>query len=151
MPKVKVYLAADHRGFALKEYLKEVLLRFGYEAIDMGAYAEVPEDDYPDIVTPAAQQVANDPGSFGIFICYSGHGEAIAANRVPGVRAAVFYGGPGEILTLARTDNNANVLTLGARFLTQEEATTAVSLFLSTSFSNAERHIRRILKIDGHA
>lgn len=106
------------------------------------------DDDYPDYVLPCAQKVAQDMDSVGLVVGLSGQGEAVAANRVLGVRAAVYYGGPQEILTLSRQHNDANMLSLGAKFLTKETAQDAVLLWLSTDFLGDERHMRRIGKID---
>ena len=144
-----VYLASDHAGFELKEKIKEFLAKNGYEAKDMGPFTFDPADDYPDFVRQAAQAVANDPEqSRAIIMGASGQGEAMVANRHKGVRAAVFYGGLDEIIILSREHNDANVLSLGARFVSPEGALAAVKLWLDTSFSNAERHVRRIKKID---
>lgn len=142
----KVYLASDHAGFALKEALSAHVVSLGYEVHDVGAFTLDTDDDYPDFITPCAEHVAADTGSFGIVLGGSGQGEAMAANRVPGVRAALYYGGNRDLVRLTREHNNANVLSLGARFLSEEEAKETVSLFLSTPFSGDERHIRRIQK-----
>ncbi|MEK7555833.1 MAG: RpiB/LacA/LacB family sugar-phosphate isomerase [Patescibacteria group bacterium] len=155
---MKIYLASDHAGFPLKEKLKMFLAESGYEVFDAGAYQYDESDDYPDFVVSAAKLVAGDPGSKGIVLGGSGQGEAIAANRVAGVRAIVYYGPPclraGEaggsldIVKLSREHNNANILSLAARFMNEEEAKEAVMLFLETSFSEDARHQRRIKKID---
>lgn len=158
---MKVYLASDHAGFALKNALVEYVRALGYEASDLGAHMLEPGDDYPDFTLPCAEKVAaeNVPGepagTFGIVVGGSGQGEAMAANRVKGVRAAVFYGPAarpqtdedGETLDLissARIHNDANILSLGARFLSEDEAKQAVKRFLETPFSNEARHVRRI-------
>lgn len=145
-----IYLGADHAGFALKQATKEFLEREGYEVADMGAYANNEGDDYPEFITAAAQAVANDlikgVDSRGIIFGGSGQGEAMAANRVSGVRAAVFYGGPRDIITLSREHNDANMLSIGARFVSEQDALDAVKLWLNTPFSNEERHRRRIMK-----
>lgn len=145
-----IYLGADHAGFALKQKVKEFLEREGYEVADMGAYASNDGDDYPEFITAAADAVANDlikgVDSRGIIFGGSGQGEAMAANRVNGVRAAVFYGGPRDIITLSREHNDANMLSLGARFVSEHDALDAVKLWLDTPFSNEERHRRRIMK-----
>ena len=116
----------------------------------MGAYAHNDGDDYPEFIIAAAQAVANDIikgiDSRGIIFGGSGQGEAMAANRIDGVRAAVFYGGPMDIITLSRQHNDANVLSLGARFVSEAEALAAVKLWLETPFSNEERHKKRIMK-----
>ena len=144
----KIFLATDHAGFELKEKIKEYLVKSGYEVHDHGAHSYDKNDDYPDFVIPAAKNVAKNPNSMGIIFGASGQGEAIAANRIKGIRAALYYGGNLEIVELSRTHNNANVLSLGARFLSNEEAVKAVRLWLDTGFSSGERHIRRIKKID---
>ncbi len=158
---MKVYLAADHAGFALKGELLKFLEGLGHEITDLGASSFDPGDDYPDVVTPLAHNIAKDPHARGIICAGSGQGEAMCANRVKGVRAAVFYapraaaildqeGSVSEdeydLLRLTRTHNDANVLSLGARFLSLPEAIQAVELFLATPFSNDERHLRRISK-----
>ncbi|MEK7488215.1 MAG: RpiB/LacA/LacB family sugar-phosphate isomerase [Patescibacteria group bacterium] len=153
-----IYLGADHAGFALKQKTKEFLESEGYEVADMGAYANNDGDDYPEFIAAAAQAVANDlikgVDSRGIIFGGSGQGEAMAANRIHGIRAAVFYGpstslrtgGPLEIIKLSREHNDANMLSIGARFVSEQEALDAVKLWLDTPFSNEERHRRRIMK-----
>lgn len=153
----KVYLASDHAGYELKAALASYIGTLGYEAEDLGAHTLDPEDDYPDFVIPCAERVAGEPGSFGIVIGGSGQGEAMAANRVRGARAAVYYGAPntsqtdaeGQELSLiasVRAHNDANILSLGARFMDEQEAKGAVQTFLSTAFSGDPRHVRRISK-----
>lgn len=143
-----IFLGSDHAGFEVKEFLKKKLEEEGHAVVDHGAVQYDQADDYPDFVTPVAQSVASHAGSRGIVLGYSGQGEAMCANRVKGVRAAVYYGGENEIVTLSREHNDANVLSLGAGFLSEEEAWSAVEVWLKTTFSEAERHIRRIKKID---
>lgn len=145
---MKIHMGADHAGYDLKEKLKEYLIQMGHEIIDHGAYTVNPDDDYPDVIEPVAQVISEDPTSFGIILGGSGQGEAIDANRFAQVRAIEYYGGNLEIITLGRQHNNANILSLGARFITEEEAKHATKLFLETDFSNDERHIRRLNKID---
>ncbi len=145
---MQVYLASDHAGFALKQQLIGFLLAAGHEAIDLGPAELDPADDYPDFVGPLAERVAQELGSFGIAIGGSGQGEAMAANRTPGARATEFYGGDLEVVRVSREHNNANILSLGARFVSEEEAKKAVTLFLGTPFSGDERHQRRIEKLD---
>src|SRR3990167_6509476 len=113
---MKIYIGADHAGFEIKEMLKKYLADLKYEVEDKGAFKYEPEDDYPDFVLPVARAVAADPENRGIIIGGSGEGEAICANRVKGARAAVFYGGNFEIIELSRKHNDANILSLGARF-----------------------------------
>src|SRR5690554_5810955 len=142
---MKVYLATDHAGFELKEELREHLLTQGVEVVDCGAYEYDAEDDYPDFIAEAARAVSENPDSTkAIVIGGSGQGEAIVANKFPNIRAVVFYGGPGEIVTLSREHNNANVLSLGARFVSPEEAKRLVEVWLSIPFEGVERHARRI-------
>ena len=148
MKPKKIFLGTDHAGFELKEEIKKYLLKQGMEVHDEGAHSFDKNDDYPDFMIPAAKKVAKEPNSVGIIFGASGQGEAIAANKIKGIRAALYYGGNIEIIKLSRTHNNANMLSLGARFLTKEEALEAVKLWLTTDFSNEERHIRRIKKID---
>ena len=158
----KIYFAADHAGFALKNALAEHLRTLGHAVEDMGAHTSDPEDDYPDFVTPLAKRVADEAGAFGVIIGGSGQGEAMCANRIHGVRTAVFYGparvtealeiegGRSEdgydLVRLARRHNDANVLSIGARFVSGEEAGEAVHIFLDTKFSDAPRHTRRLAK-----
>jgi len=146
-----IYLAADHAGFELKEAVKKHLAG-RYEVEDMGAFTLDPKDDYPDFVVPAAKAVAlrqaqGDSNTFGIVIGGSGQGEDNAADKIQGVRSVVYYGGPLEIVELSRKHNNANVLALGARFLTTEQAFKAIDLWLATPFEGG-RHERRIKKIE---
>ena len=141
------YLATDHAGFNLKEKIKQFLTELGYETQDFGAFSFEPTDDYPDFVKPAAEAVAKDPeNSRAIVLGGSGQGEAMVANRYKGVRAAVLDKYDADIIKLSREHNNANVLSLGARFLKEEEALSAVKLWLETPFTEEERHKRRIAK-----
>ena len=144
---MKIYIAADHAGFNLKSYLKKQLLADGYDIEDCGAFNFDPLDDYPDFIIPAAEKVANQPNSRGIIIGGSGQGEAMAANRIQGVRAAVYYDGPIDIVKLSRLHNNANILSLGARFLSVERATEILNIWLAEKFEG-ERHENRINKLD---
>ena len=162
---MRIFIGADHAGFELKEQLKKYVSESGHEVTDFGAHEFKEGDDYPDYVIPVAKAVAGDPRSRGIIIGGSGQGEAICANRFSGVRAVVFNGPtyakvsvgkqykpdgteiPDEI-KLSREHNDANVLSLGARFPSIEDAKSAVKTWLETPFSNDERHIRRIKKID---
>ena len=144
---MQILIASDHAGFALKTALIEHLELAGHEVEDMGAYEYDETDDYPDLVLPLAREVAGGD-ALGIVLGGSGQGEAMAANRISGVRAAVYYGGALDVVTLSREHNDANILSLGARFLTEEEAKEAVDVWLSTSFSDADRHARRIEKLD---
>lgn len=142
-----VYLACDHAGYELKEKIKQFLTKAGYLVEDFGAYTLNPEDDYPDFISKAAEAVSKNLEDKAIILGGSGQGEAIVANKFPNVRAAVYYGGSTQMSSLTRQHNDANVLSLGARFLTEDEAIATVKLFLETQFTNEERHARRIEKI----
>ena len=144
---MKIYIGSDHAGYELKEKLKEYMKELGNEVIDKGAFTLVPTDDYPDYIIPVAEAVAKDDESFGIILGGSGEGEQIVANKVDGIRAIEYYGGNLEIVKLGREHNNANILSLGARFIKENEAKAAIKIFLETNFSKDERHIRRINKI----
>ena len=163
---MKIYIGTDHVGYELKEELKKYLseLDLGYKVVDKGAFEFDKDDDYPDFIKPVAEAVANDPERRGIIIGGSGQGEAICANKTKGIRAVVFYGPKEaegsvdvsgrestdafELVKLAREHNNANILSLGIRFQTLDEAKFACELFLSTKFPADERHMRRINKIE---
>lgn len=147
---MKIYIGSDHAGFELKGKLIPFLKELGYEIEDKGAFEYNESDDYPDFVKPVAEAVAGNKESKGIVIGKSGQGEAMAANRVGGVRAAVFYGGSHEVLTLSREHNDANILSLGAGLMRTEEAIEATKLWLETPFSGDERHRRRIAKLDSN-
>ena len=142
-----IHIATDHAGLELKEKVKSYLSKLDYEVIDHGAYEYDALDDYPDFIFPCAKAVSNDLNSKGIILGGSGQGEAMAANRVKGVRAAVFYNGPDEIIKLSRQHNDANILSLGARFMSDQEMYKIIELWLSTDFESG-RHKRRIEKID---
>lgn len=161
----KVFIGSDHVGFELKAKLITYLKDLGYEVEDKGAFEYDKADDYPDFILPVAQAVAEDPVNYaGIVMGGSGQGEAIAANRVKGVRAALFYGpclpkqavdatgreseDPYEMIRLTREHNNANVLSLGVRFISEDEAKMVVKMWLEAPFTSEERHLRRIGKID---
>lgn len=145
---MKIFFASDHAGYELKQKLIDHLMHKGHEVEDMGPARLNPADDYPDYIGPCAHKVAQTHESMGIVVGMSGQGEAMAANRVRGVRACVYYGGPQEILKLSRQHNDANMLSLGARFVSAEEACKAAELWLGTHFEHDERHQRRILKMD---
>ena len=141
-----IHLATDHAGFEHKESLKAHLLERGYEVVDHGNVKVDENDDYPDFVTPLAVAVAGDPSSKGVVFGGSGEGEAMCANRIKGTRAVVYYGGNTDMLIYSRRHNDANVLSLGARFLTGQEVNESADLWLQTEFSGDERHIRRLSK-----
>jgi len=144
-----ILIGSDHAGFELKNKLVDFLVEKGYPVQDCGADEYDETDNYPEILAPLALQIAQHPGEFrGIVLGGSGQGEALICNRFPGVRAAVYYGGNEEIVKLSREHNDANVLSLGARFLREEEAKNAVELWLTTPFSGDERHVKRIEMLD---
>jgi ribose 5-phosphate isomerase B len=145
---MKIIISSDHAGFELKNHLVTYLEENGIEVVDKGPKELNNDDDYPDLISLTAQEVANDlEWSRGIVIGHSGQGEAIVANKFHGIRAAVYYGGPDEILKLSREHNDANILSLGAAFLTPQQAEHAVDTWIETQFTNEERHMRRIRKI----
>ena len=139
---MRVHIGSDHAGFELKQHLVAELTTKGYEVVDHGAPSYDAQDDYPVFCLPAAEAVVADPGSLGIVIGGSGNGEAIAANKVDGVRCALAWSE--QTATLGRQHNNANVISVGGRMHTAEEATRFVELFLETPFSEDARHQRRI-------
>lgn len=142
---MKIAVGADHAGFALKEHLKETLLAAGHEVTDMGA-SGTESTDYPDYARPVAQAVAQGAADRGVLVCYTGVGMSITANKVHGVRAALGWN-PEEV-ELTRRHNDANVLTLGAKFTAAPEADQLVKVFLETPFEGG-RHERRVNKIRG--
>jgi ribose 5-phosphate isomerase B len=139
---MRVHLACDHAGYELKNLLAEYLRTAGHDVVDHGAHEYDAEDDYPAFCFSAGEGVVEEPGSLGIVIGGSGNGEQIAANKVPGVRAGLAWSV--ETARLCREHNNANVMGLGARMHTTEEAFEIVQAFLATSFSGGDRHQRRI-------
>ncbi len=156
---MKIFIGADHTGYEMKEKLKDYLGELGYEVVDKGAFELNKDDDYPDFIKPVAEAVSLEVGSMGIILGASGQGEAMSANRVKGIRAAVFYGqakisqtdSTGNILDMinsTRMHNDANILSLGMHFINEDEAKEVVKMFLETKFSGEERHLRRIKKLD---
>jgi ribose 5-phosphate isomerase B len=139
---MRVYLGSDHAGYELKNHLVEWLGAHGHDPVDCGPRAYDDQDDYPPFCLRTAQRAAADPDSLGVVIGGSGNGEQIAANKVKGVRAALAWSE--ETARLGREHNNANVLSVGSRMHTRDEATSFVEVFLSTPYSGAERHTRRI-------
>lgn len=142
----KIFLGADHRGFKLKEKIKPWLESLGYEVEDLGAYQLDPDDDYPDFAFRVAEAVARDPeNNRGIVMCATGIGEAIAANKVEGIRAARVY--RPDVARLAREHNDTNVISLPAEYLDDDTAKKVVKVWLETPFSSQPRHRRRVEKI----
>jgi ribose 5-phosphate isomerase B len=142
---VRVYLGSDHAGFELKARLIDDLKSAGHEPVDCGPFSYDPEDDYPVYVLRAAKGVIDDPGSLGVVIGGSGNGEQIASNKVPGIRAALAW--TAETARLAREHNDANVLSLGARMYSEDDAVSFVKAFLEAPFSGEARHVRRLAMI----
>ena len=139
---MRVHIASDHAGYELKAIAITHLENNGHEVIDHGALTYDPQDDYPSFCFEAAQATVNDPGSLGIVIGGSGNGEQIAANKVRGARAALAWNL--QTARLAREHNNVNVVGIGARMHTSEEALEIIDAFLSEPYSNEPRHQRRI-------
>jgi ribose 5-phosphate isomerase B len=137
-------IGADHAGFALKERLKSELARLGYETLDVGAYSAA-SVDYPDFAHEVASRVEHGDAARGVLLCGTGLGMAYAANRHPGVRAAVAWAP--EIAKLAREHNDANVLVLPARFVSEDEGIEILRTWLDTEFEGG-RHARRVAKIE---
>ena len=161
---MKIALSTDHTGLELTARLEAFLVAAGHECVNFGPKEFVQDDDYPDYIFPAAEAVANGDCEVGIIMGGSGQGEAMAANRVKGVRCTLFYGpvvaktainaegekssDPYEILRLSREHNLANMLSFAARFLSWEEIEQAVTAWLETPHDVAERHMRRAQKLD---
>ena len=139
---MRIYLGSDHAGYDLKKHLVTWLAANGHDPVDCGPEAYDALDDYPPFVMLAAARTAADPDSFGIVIGGSGNGEAIAANKVDGIRAVLAWSE--ETARLGREHNNANVISVGARMHTEEQATSFVEAFVTTPFTAEERHVRRI-------
>ena len=164
---MKIALSTDHTGLAYGGVFNEIIRHIeslGHEVVNFGPKSLDMADDYPDFMFPAAHAVASNDCQAGIILGGSGQGEAMAANRVKGVRCTVFYGeavaknsvdaeghvdrDPYEILRLSRQHNHANMLSLATRFLDLDQVKNAISIWLETPYSNNERHIRRVRKLD---
>jgi ribose 5-phosphate isomerase B len=162
---MKIALSTDHAGYEALKQLKQFLEAQGHTCFDFGPQGFDPTDDYPDFIFAAAKAVASGDYDCGIIFGGSGQGEAMAANRIKGVRCAVFYGpavsktpidadgtvseDPYEILKLSRQHNHANMLSLSGRFLDSEQINHAAQVWLETDYSDVERHVRRVGKLDG--
>lgn len=160
---MKIYLGTDHAGLQLKNAVKAFLLEKKYTVEDCGAFEFDMYDDYPDFIKLVAEKISDHPEEKGIIFGGSGQAEAMTANKFKHVRAALFYGpvmphapidmnghksiDPFEIVRLTRIHNNANILSIGARFVSLEDVKHAVTLFLTTAFGEDERHKRRIEKM----
>jgi len=145
---MRVYLGSDHAGYELKMHLVNHLTKQGHDVVDVGPHVYDPEDDYPAFCLHTSAKVVADEGSLGIVIGGSGNGEQIAANKIDGVRAALVW--RTEIAQLARQHNDANIISLGAREHTLDEATAFVDAFLATPFSGNPRHARRIAQVSDY-
>ncbi len=147
---MKIYFAGDHAGFELKKELMAYVKTLGHDVEDCGPLSFEKTDDYPDYVIPMVKKLAGKPSTEvrGIVPAGSGQGEVIAANRVPGVRAVVYYGNNPSMVKVSRDHNDSNVITIGTRFVTLGDAKEAVRLWLETPFSNDERHVRRLAKVE---
>lgn len=146
---MKIIVAADHAGFDLKNKVKDFLISEGFQVEDMGAHAFVQDDNYPEIMIPVAMRVVSDPeNTKAIIFGKSGQGEAMVVNRFPGIHAAVYYGKVPEIIRLSREHNDANILSIGAGFVEEDEAKEAVRTWISTPFSSEERHVKRLEQVD---
>jgi ribose 5-phosphate isomerase B len=145
---VRVYLGSDHAAFELKQRLVDHVRSLGHEPVDCGPETFDPDDDYPPFVLRAAARTVEDPGSLGIVLGGSGNGEAIAANKVRGVRCALAFSE--DTARLGREHNNANVLSLGARMYDEATALRFAEIFLSTPFSGEERHVRRLAQLGSY-
>lgn len=161
---MKIAVTTDHAGFEALQELKTFIQSLGHEYVDFGPKSFDPDDDYPDFMFPAAKAVANGECEAGIILGGSGQGEAMAANRIKGIRCTLFYGpvvakaavdaegtksdDPYEIVRLSRQHNHANVLSLSGRFLDLNEMKQAIEIWLATPYSDAKRHARRVRKLD---
>ncbi|MCI7552278.1 MAG: ribose-5-phosphate isomerase [Actinomycetaceae bacterium] len=143
---MRVHIAADHAGFELKAFLREQLQAEGYDVVDHGYLEYDKFDAYPPVCYDCAVSTVADPGSLGIVIGGSGNGEQMAANKAPGARAALVWND--ETATLAREHNNANIISIGARQHSQDEALRFVKIFLTTGFDPQSRHQSRIEMLD---
>lgn len=143
---MRIHIGGDHAAYDLKFTLVTFLQAKGYDVLDHGPQYLDPEDDYPVAVLRVAQAVSGDPGAFGIVLGGSGNGEQMAANKVRGIRAALAYNV--EVAELARTHNNAQVLAIGSRMNTPEQAKAMVEAFLTTEFSGDQRHVRRLAMVE---
>jgi len=141
---LKIFIGADHRGFELKSKIKNILLKRGYDVEDVGTFGLEPPCDYPKISYEVAHRVAQKKDSRGILVCMTGIGHAIAANKVPGAYAALCYNKKAALLS--REHNNANILVLGAKFVSPREMLSMIDVWLKTKFAGG-RHLRRVRQI----
>lgn len=137
---MKIFVGADHRGFQLKKKVDEALKSLGHEVKDMGTHTDSAACDYPQVALTVAREVVRHPGSRGILLCMSGLGQSIAANKVPGIYAALVYNK--EAALLSRQHNDSNVLVMGSKFVDESHMLEIVKIWLSTAFEGG-RHLRR--------
>ena len=141
---MKIFIGADHRGYGLKNKVVDVLTRQGYQVVDVGTHRKDVRCDYPQFSFQVAKGVADNKGALGILVCLTGIGHSIAANKVPGVRAALCYNKTAA--KLSRTHNDANVLIVGSKFVSQKEIMEIMGIWLRTEFEGG-RHARRLRQI----
>ncbi len=147
-----IYLATDHAGFAHKETVRDWLIAEGFSVVDLGAFHYDEDDDFPDYISGAGKAVSQNPETtVAIIFGGSGQGEAMVANRFPGVRATVYYGGEDSIIQLSREHNDANVLSIGARFVSVDLAKKVIWDWLQGEKSDDPKYHRRNVKIDARA
>lgn len=139
---MKVLLAADHRGFELKEALKKLLISERYEVEDIGAPAYNPHDDYVDFAQAAIEKVMKNPDTRAILICGSGHGMDIVANKYKGIRAALAFNR--QVAAQSREHEDSNILVLASDWTTADQAKDIIGAWVRTQFTGAERHVRRL-------
>jgi len=153
---MKIFIGTDHAGFGLKEKLVKSLKILGHEVVDKGAFEYNEDDDYPDFAIPVAREVSKDPDNArGVLIGATGEAEAMTANKFPHVRAVNYYGkancivdDEADILIRSRDHNNTNILSLGARYLTEDDMVQALTIWLKTPYGGGDKHIRRLEKMD---
>jgi ribose 5-phosphate isomerase B len=142
---MRIGIASDHGGFALKAEIAGMLISAGHDVLDFGAHSLEPADDYPDFVIPLARSIASGNVDRGIAICGSGVGASVVANKVPGVRAGLIH----DVFSARQgvEDDDMNVFCLGGKVIGNGLALELVKTFLSARFSGAERHMRRLAKV----
>ena len=145
---MRVFLGSDHAGFELKAHLLQAVADAGHDPVDCGAFQYDAQDDYPPFCFAVGERTVAEPGTLGVVIGGSGNGEQIAANKVPGVRAALAWSD--ETARLSRMHNDANVVSIGARMHSDDEAVGFVETFLATAFTGEERHARRIAMLTAY-
>lgn len=148
---MEIFLGSDHAGFELKEKIQQFLTSKGYVVTDCGPDVYDPLDDYPDFISQVARNVSKNKQAKGIILGRTGEGEAVVANRFPNVRATVYYGGTEDVIRMSREHNDANIFSLGAQFLSYDDVTRAITIWLEAPFSGAERHVRRIHEIEKYS